>query len=102
MRIIRQKGKTQAEKQYKNYVYCFTIDHIDFVFDMRVTFIDTYTTTFNLSIIYVGDRMSITHSFIQVFRILLIAGVSRLLDAMRLKQGDTHAILRFLFFSVVI
>ena len=29
--------------------------------------------------------MSITHSFIQVFRILLIAGVSRLLDAMRLE-----------------
>ena len=51
MRIIRQKGKAQAEKQYKNYVYCFTIEHINFVFDMRMMFIDIYTTPFNLSII---------------------------------------------------
>ena len=51
MRIIRQKGKAQAEKQYKNYVYCFTIEHINFIFDMRMMFIDTYTTPFNLSII---------------------------------------------------
>ena len=62
MRIIGQKDEAKAENQYKNYVYYFTIEHIDFLFDTRMMFIDTYTIPFNLSIIYVDDS-SVNHPF---------------------------------------